>query len=579
MASSTGEDGNSQLAFDGGASGVYATDEFRLYCHKILPCSKRTPHDWASCNFAHPGEKAKRRNIRTHSYDCEMCPNIVKGVECKLGANCPHSHNVFESWLHPQKYRTMMCKDRDKCTRPVCFFAHGPDELRVPTDPTPLSQQLGVAAVAAATTAQSLVAPVPNVAAFAAAGAAPSNSMQNWQLMQSQFADLARAGSNVSTLSSGIDPSGSSTPTAAPAPAGHYALPPASAAFLSPTAAGLQRSGSASSGAPVPGYIGMAHSPGSSNPGLMSLAANEQLARMIQQANNQAQTSVPGGSPQGNVSMQQLVNSLAQQVTVSKQEAQQCRDVAAQAQQQLATITAVFGPQGATAVPGSNTGFMIGDLPAASQQLQMGSACTLSNMNSSDLSSNLTYIDCSSATLPEAGSNAIVQQQLVSTAAPSDTVWRYDSGGGLVFMPGPSRTGSSTAAPAGNSRLVHAMHADAAGSGYMGSEGSYHNHGNSASLAAAGASAAMSIQQQQQLQLRQAITGSVMPSALDQQALLMGAQPGQFGAANIIQQQQLQQLQAYQTGMQQANGGAGLQNASQVLGSGLPGSHSLMYLM
>lgn len=44
----------------------------------VLTVLQRTPHDWASCHFAHPGEKAKRRNIRTHSYDCEMCPEIVK---------------------------------------------------------------------------------------------------------------------------------------------------------------------------------------------------------------------------------------------------------------------------------------------------------------------------------------------------------------------------------------------------------------------------------------------------------------------------------------------------------------------
>jgi hypothetical protein len=54
----------------------------------------------------------------------------LQGEECKLGSSCPNSHNVFESFLHPQKYRTMMCKDRDKCSRPVCFFAHSPDEVR-----------------------------------------------------------------------------------------------------------------------------------------------------------------------------------------------------------------------------------------------------------------------------------------------------------------------------------------------------------------------------------------------------------------------------------------------------------------
>ncbi|WIA28395.1 hypothetical protein OEZ86_010941 [Tetradesmus obliquus] len=121
---------------------VYSSDDFRLYCHKVLPCAKRTPHDWASCPFAHPGEKAKRRNIRTHYYSADMCVAVSKGEECKLGSGCPNSHNVFESFLHPQKYRTMMCKDRDKCSRPVCFFAHSPDELRQPTDQQQQQQQV-----------------------------------------------------------------------------------------------------------------------------------------------------------------------------------------------------------------------------------------------------------------------------------------------------------------------------------------------------------------------------------------------------------------------------------------------------
>jgi uncharacterized paraquat-inducible protein A len=60
-----------------------------------------------------------------------------------MGSSCPNSHNVFESFLHPQKYRTMMCKDRDKCSRPVCFFAHSPDEVRSCAKCLTSLQQLG----------------------------------------------------------------------------------------------------------------------------------------------------------------------------------------------------------------------------------------------------------------------------------------------------------------------------------------------------------------------------------------------------------------------------------------------------
>lgn len=112
---------------------IYSSCDFYLWCFKVLPCSKRWSHEWTTCPFAHPGEKAKRRDPRTHQYDCEMCPVVVKGEQCELGAACPHSHHVFESWLHPQKFRTMLCKDGDSCNREVCFFAHGQEQLRVPT--------------------------------------------------------------------------------------------------------------------------------------------------------------------------------------------------------------------------------------------------------------------------------------------------------------------------------------------------------------------------------------------------------------------------------------------------------------
>ena len=44
----------------------------------------------------------------------------------------PPLQGVFESWLHPSRYRTQLCKDHEKCDRPVCFFAHSLEELRTP---------------------------------------------------------------------------------------------------------------------------------------------------------------------------------------------------------------------------------------------------------------------------------------------------------------------------------------------------------------------------------------------------------------------------------------------------------------
>eukprot|EP00878_Enallax_costatus_P008425 GHUV01008806.1.p1 GENE.GHUV01008806.1~~GHUV01008806.1.p1 ORF type:complete len:382 (+),score=130.32 GHUV01008806.1:582-1727(+) len=68
---------------------------------------------------------------------CYPAVGAMQGEECNLGANCPHSHNAFESWLHPQKYRTLLCKDGHKCDKYVCFFAHGVEQLRAPSNPHP----------------------------------------------------------------------------------------------------------------------------------------------------------------------------------------------------------------------------------------------------------------------------------------------------------------------------------------------------------------------------------------------------------------------------------------------------------
>lgn len=35
-----------ELGDDSDLSALYQTDEFRLYCFKVLPCSKRATHNW-----------------------------------------------------------------------------------------------------------------------------------------------------------------------------------------------------------------------------------------------------------------------------------------------------------------------------------------------------------------------------------------------------------------------------------------------------------------------------------------------------------------------------------------------------
>ncbi|CAD7701548.1 unnamed protein product [Ostreobium quekettii] len=122
---------------DGGCGGEvdgaqYKTDQFRMFCLKVLQCSKRYCHDWTTCPFAHPGEKARRRDPRKCRYTGIACPEMKQGVGCPRRERCPFAHNVFEYWLHPSRYRTQLCNIAASCNRKICFFAHTIEELRVP---------------------------------------------------------------------------------------------------------------------------------------------------------------------------------------------------------------------------------------------------------------------------------------------------------------------------------------------------------------------------------------------------------------------------------------------------------------
>lgn len=110
-------------------TGIYGTDEFRIYSFKVRPCSRAYSHDWTECPFVHPGENARRRDPRKYHYSCVPCPEFRKG-SCLQGDICEYAHGIFECWLHPAQYRTRLCKDETNCTRRVCFFAHKPEELR-----------------------------------------------------------------------------------------------------------------------------------------------------------------------------------------------------------------------------------------------------------------------------------------------------------------------------------------------------------------------------------------------------------------------------------------------------------------
>ncbi|CAL9166381.1 zinc finger CCCH domain-containing protein 2-like [Musa acuminata AAA Group] len=110
---------------------VYSSDEFRMYEFKVRRCMRGRSHDWTDCPFAHPGEKARRRDPRRYHYSGAVCPEFRRSGSCPRGDACELAHGVFECWLHPARYRTMPCKDGRRCRRKICFFAHFPRQLRI----------------------------------------------------------------------------------------------------------------------------------------------------------------------------------------------------------------------------------------------------------------------------------------------------------------------------------------------------------------------------------------------------------------------------------------------------------------
>ncbi|XP_022748928.1 zinc finger CCCH domain-containing protein 2 [Durio zibethinus] len=115
----------------------YATDHFRMYEFKVKSCSWSRSHDWTDCPFAHPGEKARRRDPRRYRYSSTVCSDFRRGGGCLRGDDCDFAHGVFECWLHPTRYRTEACKDGKNCKRKVCFFAHSSRELRLLPEASP----------------------------------------------------------------------------------------------------------------------------------------------------------------------------------------------------------------------------------------------------------------------------------------------------------------------------------------------------------------------------------------------------------------------------------------------------------
>ncbi|KDP24097.1 hypothetical protein JCGZ_25754 [Jatropha curcas] len=128
--SNNGDHSNSHEKLSNEDLDPYSSDHFRMYEFKVRRCTRSRSHDWTDCPFAHPGEKARRRDPRKYHYSGAVCPEFRRGG-CSRGDTCEFAHGVFECWLHPSRYRTEACKEGKNCKRKICFFAHSPQQLRI----------------------------------------------------------------------------------------------------------------------------------------------------------------------------------------------------------------------------------------------------------------------------------------------------------------------------------------------------------------------------------------------------------------------------------------------------------------
>ncbi|CAL8468341.1 g7881 [Coccomyxa elongata] len=172
---------------------VHDSDEFRMFFYKVKRCGRSRPHDWTQCPFSHSGEKAKRRCPRRYNYTGAACPDYRKNASCRRGDKCPFAHGVFESWLHPSRYRTQCCTDGVACKRRVCFFAHQESELRKPEDdPALLAAQLQAEALASTETYQQILA-TASLDAVPEAAPASSTPQLNLAILQSLLQNTGAA--------------------------------------------------------------------------------------------------------------------------------------------------------------------------------------------------------------------------------------------------------------------------------------------------------------------------------------------------------------------------------------------------
>jgi hypothetical protein len=164
-----------------------------MYHYKIILCTKDHSHDWGACPYAHEKENARRRDPSKFKYSSCICPNAKKPEGCPNGVACPYAHTLFEYWLHPQRFRTQMCRSGAKCQRSLCFFAHSAAELRSP----------------GSTHEQNIPLPLPAAGSVSAPPPAPAGNLLGLSAVQvQQFID--EPVQSIIPLNTAVEQSGSS---------------------------------------------------------------------------------------------------------------------------------------------------------------------------------------------------------------------------------------------------------------------------------------------------------------------------------------------------------------------------------
>ncbi|WIA38784.1 hypothetical protein OEZ86_002072 [Tetradesmus obliquus] len=109
--------------------GKIGSHDFMMFQYKIPLCPKQGhKHEWEQCVYAHRGERARRRH--PSKYQAVQCPEARAKKVCPRADDCNCTHNLWEYWLHPDRYMTCLCELGPACNRPICFFAHEQHELR-----------------------------------------------------------------------------------------------------------------------------------------------------------------------------------------------------------------------------------------------------------------------------------------------------------------------------------------------------------------------------------------------------------------------------------------------------------------